>query len=165
MENNLPFTAGQRVIHLIVSGGYVLLLVFAIRAIYDIPFVFALVSVILAAAVIIAVIGIFCVKMVNRRDAHWRVQLATLFLPFVPLAIYLSLFRRVLELNGKESVGQNWIRVWPLIPLFVAFVVFTTAMLLVFGEAVVWFASRAIANKRQKIGGRIESNKEVSKRE
>jgi hypothetical protein len=165
MENNPQITAGQRAIHLIMSGAYVLLLVVVIRALYDIPFAIAFVSVVLATAVIIAVIGIFCVKIVNRRDSHWRVQLATLFLPFVPLAIYLSLFRRVLELNEKEAVGQNWTRVWPLIPLFLAFVVLTTVMLLILGEAVVWFANGAIANKRAKMGGRMGSNKEANQRE
>jgi hypothetical protein len=97
------------------------------------------------AAIIIAVIAVFCVKLVNRRDASWRVQLSTLFLPFIPLAIYLSLFCRVLELVQRES-GEKWrAEFWPLIPLFVIFVVITTAILLVFGEAVVGVRCKSFA--------------------
>jgi hypothetical protein len=94
--------------------------------------------VVAGAAGIIISLAVFCVKFLSTPPGTRRVRLSTLILLFMPLSIYLAAVSRIIETFPKGEVPiVGW---FVLAAVFVFFIVATTAILLRFGEALVWLA-------------------------
>jgi orotate phosphoribosyltransferase len=87
--------------------------------------------VVAGAVAIVASLAMFC-ERIFFRSVDRRVRLSTLFLLFIPFAVYLTAIRSIVKLAGTPNTVELWI--WSVILTLFALVILT-ALLLYYGEA------------------------------
>jgi hypothetical protein len=138
MQDTSGLTVWSRLLWLLGGTVYLTILVALYSRLTGWPIVLAAVAILLVAATIIVVIAIFCAKWVRHDGRRGQTKLSTLFLPFIPISIYLALYSQLLKAIRKEAPGDMAIGPWITILPFAVFVAFTTIVLLGYGEALAW---------------------------
>lgn len=167
MHDSSELTVRNRVFSLLCGTVYLAILIPLYAQLTGWPLAVSAVAVVLATAVIIAVIAIFCVKWVTQKSDSRQVKLSTLFLPFIPISIYLALFSQLLQAIRNDATDGLPVGAWIISLPFVVFVVLTTIVLMRFGEALVWLLLRSYRlwmNQRRTKQTRIECESEIDSR-
>ena len=90
------------------------------------------------AILVLAAIGMLCVRFATRREHGNQFGMATALLLFVPFAVYFGAIRCLLMPTGARHLEPAmWL---PLGVFCLVFMAFTTVVLVHFGEAIVWLA-------------------------
>jgi hypothetical protein len=140
MSTSSEVTVRGRFLSLAFGALYLAIITQLYRELSGLPLAIAVLMVLAAAAAMIGVIAVFCAKWVRHPDDMRRMKLSTLFLPFIPISIYLALYRQLFALIPGDVIRDAPHVWWMLHIYFLAFVVLTTVVLLWFGEAIVWLA-------------------------
>jgi hypothetical protein len=139
MENRSEITLRSRLLSLVGGTLYLAIVTRLYQMLTNLSLPIAALLVLCAAAAITSVIAIFCTKWVSQQGAMRQMSLSTLFLPFIPISIYLALYSQILNIiRGLEF--RNAPFAWLLHIYYLAFVALSTIVLLWLGEAVVWMA-------------------------
>ena len=152
MQDNSDVTLGTRILSLFCGAFYFAIVIRIYGHLTGTSLAFAAVTVLLATAVMIAALAICCAKWVSHEDGNRRMKLSTLFLLFVPVSIYLALYSQLLQAI-RNAVPRDAEFPWWLIHIYFAlFVIFTTMVLIRFGEALMWLVvvvRHKFANRRR----------------
>jgi len=96
--------------------------------------------------IVMAALSALGVKAYRKKDARIRFTFSTVFLASIPLSVYLAAIRLVLN-HAPVRTLPNW--AWLVISLFsMMAMILSTAVLMSFAEALVWFAIACLPRKR-----------------
>jgi len=142
----MALTSTSRYLALMLGWMYLCLHTLLISAATETPLVMVFIGVVATCSVVLAVIGFYCIRLVRQDSAAPRFSTASVLLAFVPISIYCGIIKWFVHGVGANVASSP--SPFPSIMFFVICVIWmatTTAVLLWFGEAIVWISLKLIA--------------------
>jgi hypothetical protein len=139
----------QRAISLIVGPAYLGLLTALFSHITGTPVAVTAGVVAGCTLVVLAAIGVLCVRLVGRAGPERQFGMATALLLFIPFAVYLGGIRCVLLAIQKSAEDLDPVLWFLLAAYSLMFMIVTTVVLLFFGEALIWLVALLLRRSRR----------------
>ena len=148
-NTRLELTPTSRYLAFAVGWAYLSLHTLLLSAATETSLLLVIPCVVAASGVIIAVIGYYCVRFARQDSVSPRFNTASVLLAFVPVSIYCVVIRWLAHnVSGNEASSLNpfpWIT---FTSISVVWMAITTAVLLWFGESIVWILHKLTAKNR-----------------
>jgi orotate phosphoribosyltransferase len=141
----MPLSLQNRLVAILLGTAYLVLLSGIYSDATGRSFLVAALCIFSGALAIMGSLGYFCMKFA-RHQGQRRVRLATLFVLFIPVAVYSAAIHWLSRgIGGIGLSGTGWLFA---APRFVVGIIFTTVVLLMYAEALAWLALKAMGFSR-----------------
>ena len=118
----------------------------ALSAATDTSLPVVLSAVVVSTCIIFAVIGFYCTRFARQDGAVRRFGMTSVLIAFVPISIYCGAIKWFVHAVAAQDASPPGPFPWiTFVALCILWMATTTAVLLWFGEAIVWLATRLVA--------------------
>jgi hypothetical protein len=135
----MALTPKSRLLALVTGGFYLYLHAMVVSRVTDTPLTIILPVIGVGVCILIAILGYYCIKLARQGGSIRRIGMSSVLMAFVPISIYCGAIKWFVHAASAKGSSPPDPFPWITFSLFwILWMIVTTAVLLWFGEAIVW---------------------------